>query len=66
MKSFSGSSIQKDNEERGMLSHKIKDMSKNLDIDADKILSELIDSNCSHSYHSNFKDSIKGLASPQK
>ena len=45
MKSISGSSIHKNNEERGMFSHKIMDMTNNLDIDTDKILSELIDSN---------------------
>lgn len=45
MKSISGSSIQKTGEERGMLNHKIKDMSSNHDVDTDKILSELIESN---------------------
>ena len=55
-----------DTEERGAVGKKFSELNKRNQIDEDKILSELIDSNCSHSYHSNFKDSFKHLASPKK
>lgn len=53
-------------EERGMLKNKFSDLTQRENLDADQILSELIDSHCSHSYHSNFKDSFRHLASPKK
>lgn len=43
------------------LTNKLNRMNSKSDSDMDRFLSEVLDSNISHSYHSNFKDSIKEL-----
>lgn len=43
------------------LKNKFSDLTHKDNVDMDKLLSDLLISNISHSYHANFKDSIKEL-----
>lgn len=48
-------------EETGSPDNKFPEVMKKDQFDVDKLLNDLIESNVSHSYHANFKDSIKSL-----